>query len=96
MAKYRHDHRNPVNHWLHVGVGWPLCALAVILLPWRPLWSIALFLSGYALMFFGHFVFEKNVPTVLKHPETPFVIAWAVIRGMGASLLRLATPNRGR
>ena len=64
--------------------------------PWRPLWSLAMFLSGYALMFFGHFAFEKNIPTVLKHPETPFVIAWAVIRGMGAGLLRLATPNRGR
>jgi hypothetical protein len=96
VARYRQDHRHPVNHVLHVGVGWPLCALAVILLPFRPLWSIGLFLGGYALMFLGHFAFEKNTPTILKHPTTPFVIAWAVIRGLGTGLLRLATPSRGR
>ena len=47
-------------------------------------------------MFLGHFAFEKNIPTVLKHPGTPFVIAWAVIRSLGSGLLRLATPSRGR
>ena len=70
--------------------------LAVILLPFRPLWSLGLFLGGYAFMFFGHFAFEQNIPTVLKHPTTPFVIAWAVIRGLGTGLVRLATPSRGR
>ena len=69
MAKYRQDHTHPVNHFLHVGVGWPMCALAVILLPFRPLWSLGLFLGGYALMFFGHFVFERNIPTDLQAPE---------------------------
>ena len=92
VEKYRKDHRHPVNHALHVGVGWPLCAAAVILLPVRPLWSLGLFLAGYALMFFGHFAFEGNTPTVLKHPTTPFVIAWAVVVG----LARLAAPPRGR
>ena len=96
VEKYRQDHRHPVNHVLHVGVGWPLCALAVILLPFRPLWSVGLFLSGYALMFLGHFAFEGNTPTVLKHPSTPFVIAWAVIRGLFGGLARLASPTRGR
>ena len=96
VAKYREDHRHPVNHFLHLGVGWPLCAAAVILLPFRPLWSLGLFLGGYALMFLGHFAFEKNTPTVLKHPSTPFVIAWAVIRGLCGGVLRLATPRRGR
>jgi hypothetical protein len=96
VAKYRQDHTHPVNHFLHIGVGWPLVALAVIALPFRPLWSLGFFVAGYALMFFGHFVFEKNVPTVLKHPSTPFVIAWAVIRGLFGGLLRLAAPQRGR
>jgi hypothetical protein len=96
MEKYREDHKHPVNHILHVGVGWPMCALAVILLPFRPLWSLGLFLGGYALMWFGHFVFEKNVPTVFKHPSTPFVVAWAVIRGMVGGLVRFASPSRGR
>ena len=39
---------------------------------------------------------ERNLPTILRHPSTPFVIAWAVIRGLGAGLLRLANPARGR
>ena len=96
VSKYREDHRHPVNHVLHVGVGWPLCAAAVILLPFRPLWSLGLFLTGYVLMFAGHFLFEGNTPTVLKHPSTPFVIAWAVIRGLGTGLARLATGPKAR
>lgn len=94
IGRYRQDHRNPVNHFLHVGVGWPLVAAAVLLVPFRPLWSLALFLAGYAIMFFGHFVFERNVPTILKHPSTPFVVAFAVIRGLWGGLVRLAMPRR--
>ncbi len=93
VAKYREDHRNPVNHILHVGVGWPLCALGVIALPFRPLWGIGLFLGGYAIMFSGHFLFEKNIPTVLKHPSTPFVIAWTVIKQIVTFPLRLVGPR---
>jgi hypothetical protein len=96
VAQYRREHQHPVNHFLHVGVGWPLCALAVIVLPFRPLWTAGLFAAGYALMFSGHFVFEKNIPTIFRHPATPLVIAWAVIRGFGTGLLRLATADRER
>ena len=96
MEKYREEHRNPVNHFLHMGVGWPMCAFAVILLPFRPWWSLSLFLGGYAFMWFGHFVFEKNIPTIFKHPTTPFIVAWAVIRGMASGLARLVTPAKAR
>src|ERR1700733_6790772 len=72
VANYRLDHRNPVNHFLHVGVGWPMVAISILLLPFRPLWSAALFISAYAIMFFGHFVFERNIPTILTEPSTPF------------------------
>lgn len=96
VTKYREDHRHPANHFLHLGVGWPMCAAAVILLPFRPFWSLGLFLGGYAFMFAGHFLFEGNTPTVLKHPSTPFVIAWAVIRGMASSLVRLVAGSRAR
>jgi hypothetical protein len=96
VETYRRDHTHPVNHVLHVGVGWPMVALAVILLPFRPLWSLALFLCGYALMFLGHFAFEGNIPTVLKHPSTPFVIAWAVVRGLLGGLARVAGVSRPR
>jgi hypothetical protein len=85
VGKYRNDHRHPVNHLLHVAVGWPMVGAALLLLPFRPLWSLGLFLGGYALMFTGHFVFERNIPTILKHPSTPFVIAWSVVRGLAAA-----------
>ena len=90
MAKYRQDHTHPVNHFLHVGVGWPMMAAAVLLLPFRPLWSLGLFLLAYAIMFFGHFAFERNHPTILKHPSTPFVVAWSVIR---QALRRVGPPG---
>ena len=96
VAQYRLDHSNPINHFLHVGVGWPMVAISILLLPFRPLWSAALFVSGYAIMFFGHFVFERNTPTILKQPSTPFVIALAVIRDLCGGLIRLARPWRGR
>ncbi len=86
VAKYRQDHSHPVNHFLHLCLGWPMVAASILLLPFQPLWSLGLFLSGYALMFFGHFVFEKNTPTILKHPTTPFVIAWSVICNIGRLL----------
>ena len=93
-SRYRQDHKNPVNHFLHVGVGWPLAAISVILLPFRPLWSLVLFGSAYAIMFFGHFVFERNIPTIFKEPSTPFVVAFSVIRRLmgGARLF----PTRGQ
>jgi hypothetical protein len=94
VARYRQDHRHPVNHVLHVGVGWPMAALAVLLVPFRPLWTLALFLSAYGIMFFGHFAFERNIPTVLKNPGTPFVVAAAVIRRLGGGLVRLVMPRK--
>jgi hypothetical protein len=94
--RYRQDHRDPINHFLHVGVGWPMAAVAVILLPFRPLWALGLFLSAYAIMFFGHFVFERNIPTVFKHPATPFVIALGVIRQFWEHARRLVAAQRIR
>jgi hypothetical protein len=96
VAKYREDHTHPVNHVLHVGVGWPMVGAALLLLPFYPLWSLGLFFGGYALMFTGHFVFEKNIPTILRHPTTPFVIAWAVIRGLAGAAARLALGRGSR
>jgi hypothetical protein len=96
VSKYREEHRNPINSFLHLGVGWPLCAAAVILLPFHPFWSVGLVAVGYAFMFAGHFLFEGNTPTILKHPSTPFVIAWAVIRGLATKVILLAKGALGR
>ncbi len=46
VARYRLDHSNPVNHFLHVGVGWPMVAISILILPFRPLWSAVLFVVG--------------------------------------------------
>jgi hypothetical protein len=73
-----------------------MAALAVILLPFHPFWSLALFVSAYAIMFSGHFLFERNMPTVLKHPTTPFVVAGSVIRVLWGGLARLAAFSRAR
>ncbi len=88
VSRYRLDHRNPVNHFLHVAVGWPMVACSILLLPFYPLWSAALFVAAYAIMFFGHFVFERNTPTIFKEPTTPFVIALSVIRNLCGILTR--------
>ena len=96
IASYCEDHRHPVNHVLHVGVGWPMMALAVVLVPWHPFWSLGLFVTSYAIMFSGHFLFERNIPTVFKHPATPVVIAASVIRCLWGGIARLATPLRAR
>ncbi len=94
VAQYHEDHSNPINHFLHVGVGWPIMAAAVVFVPFRPLWSVGLFVLSYAMMWFGHFVFERNLPTIFRHPSTPFVMAWIVSRDLSHRLVRLVLPRR--
>lgn len=96
VSKYREDHTHPVNHVMHVGIGWPMIAAAVLLVPFKPLWSLGLFLGGYAVMFAGHFLFEGNIPTILKHPSTPFVMAWSVIRGLCGGVARVVSGRPTR
>jgi hypothetical protein len=94
-AQYKMDHRHPINHILHVWVGWPICAIGVLMLPFHPLWTLYGFLLGYAFMWTGHFVFERNLPTLFRHPTIPFVMAWVVIRQLVTGLVRLVNPARG-
>ncbi len=89
VSKYSEDHQHPINHFLHVYVGWPLCALGVIALPFRPICFVYGFALGYAFMWTGHFVFERNLPTVFRHPTTPVVMAWDVIKTIARGLGRL-------
>jgi hypothetical protein len=96
VAKYHEDHKHPVNHVLHVWVGWPIMAAAVLLVPFRPWWSLSLFFLSYGIMWTGHFAFERNLPTIFKHPTTPFVIAWAVIRELGSRAARLVLRGRAK
>ena len=97
FAFYLRAHSHPLNRVLHfcgslIGLAVAITAIALGH-PWFVLlWPVI----GYGFAWFGHFVFEKNTPTIFKHPATPLVIAWAVIRGLGAGLVRLATPSRRR
>ena len=96
VAKYHEDHRNPVNHVLHVWVGWPIMAAAVILVLFRPLWSLGLFCASYAIMWTGHFVFERQPAHGLPPPDH------AVCHGLGGrprparGTVRLVSPGRTR
>jgi hypothetical protein len=94
VTTYRRDHQNPINHVLHVFVGWPMVAAALLLLPIRPWWSLGLFVGGYAFMWMGHLVFERNVPTIWKHPATPFVMARAVTTQLWRRLKGVASGSR--
>lgn len=94
VEKYRSDHQHPVNHFLHVFVGWPLVTVALFLLPFKPWLSVGLVILAYAFMFSGHFLFEKNIPTILKHPTTPFIIAWAVVRNLGKGSVKSVIGKR--
>ncbi len=94
VAKYCEDHKHPVNHVLHAYVGWPLCAAGVLLLPFRPWWTLGFFAAGYVFMWTGHFVFERNLPTIFRQPLTPFLMAWAVVRELGRGAARLVRPGR--
>lgn len=93
VESYRRDHQNPVNHVLHVFVGWPLVGAALFLLPFRPWWSLALVVLGYAFMWTGHLVFEKNTPTIWKHPSTPFVMARSVTTNLWRKLVAAITRH---
>jgi len=93
---YQRDHQNPINNFLHVGVGWPIMAAAVIVAPFRPLWALGLFVLSYAIMWMGHFVFERNLPTIFRNPSTPFIMAWTVIGQIFSGLGRLVSGKPSR
>ena len=89
VAKYKVDHTHPVNNFLHLFVGWPMVAASLLLLPFKPWWSLWFFLGGYAFMWFGHFVFERNLPTIFKQPATPFIMARAVVGQLWLGAVKL-------
>jgi hypothetical protein len=73
------DHRHPVNRAIHFWAGMPLVALGLllfVLLKWQGVIPFAL---GYGAMFFGHYRYEKNPPTVVKNPLGPFAAGAFVI-----------------
>jgi hypothetical protein len=88
-AFYEETHQHPTNRRLHkVGIWMILGGTAgLILAPrYRPLWMISAssFVSGWALNFVGHGVFEKNGPAFADDPLSfAAAIAWDVDRMRG-------------
>lgn len=70
---YEATHKNPVNRKLHV-IGIPIivggAAGLLLFNPYRPLWfmSASAFVTGWALNFIGHGLFEKNAPAFADDP----------------------------
>ena len=65
MAQYDHEHTNPWNKVLH-GIGIPIILAGIVLLAmtwWRI--GLALFVSGWILLFAGHRV-EGNKPAFFQ------------------------------
>jgi uncharacterized membrane protein YGL010W len=77
IREYSAGHQNPVNLACH-GVGIPMIAVAVLLIPlalWRPqTWKLAggLFVVGWILQFVGH-AFEGKPPEFFKDWRFLFV-----------------------
>ena len=90
------EHRHPVNRALHVWLGMPLAGLglgcAVCL---RFMWALPLILTGYGVMFLGHYVFEKSPPAVVKTPFGPLSgAAFAIDRLFRKRFRRTARLNQ--
>ncbi|MGH9795780.1 MAG: DUF962 domain-containing protein [Candidatus Acidiferrales bacterium] len=67
MSRYEHEHTSPWNRLLHA-IGIPLIFAGLILLAllqWQ--WGLALFVSGWALLFAGHKI-EGNKPAFFQGP----------------------------
>ncbi|MGH9815360.1 MAG: DUF962 domain-containing protein [Candidatus Acidiferrales bacterium] len=67
MSRYQHEHTSPWNRLLHA-IGIPLIfagLILVALLQWQ--WGLALFVSGWALLFAGHKI-EGNKPAFFQGP----------------------------
>ncbi|MGH9791685.1 MAG: DUF962 domain-containing protein, partial [Candidatus Acidiferrales bacterium] len=67
MSRYEHEHTSPWNRLLHA-IGIPLIFAGLILLAllqWQ--WGLALFISGWALLFAGHKI-EGNKPAFFQGP----------------------------
>lgn len=88
VAEWEADHRNPINRALHFFVGMPLVGIALLSLICRYWPGLYAFPAGYAVMFCGHFVFERNLPTVLRDPRGVLGAAGYVIERLIARPLR--------
>jgi hypothetical protein len=72
--RYLRAHRNMGNVAMHA-TGTVVAAMLVVAGAVAGYWLLAAMavLLGYAFAWIGHFVFERNSPTALKHPLWSFM-----------------------
>jgi len=88
------EHRNPVNRALHFWIGMPLAGIGLALMVFLKWQGILVLLLGYGAMFIGHYMFEKNPPTIVKTPLGPFSAIAFVIRHFFIRPFRRRTAAR--
>jgi uncharacterized membrane protein YGL010W len=95
MRSYAEDHQHPYNRALHL-VGIPMILASLPAIPLAPPVGIAMFTTGWALQFAGHY-FEGKPPAFTRDPRYLAVGAvWAAVEWAeiltGAKLYQPAAP----
>jgi uncharacterized membrane protein YGL010W len=79
LNEYRNAHQHPGTRLTHM-VGIPMIAASLPLAALNPLMAGGLFVSGWALQFIGHYVFEHNDPQFFGDPVNLLIgLIWAAL-----------------
>ncbi|MGO8993561.1 MAG: Mpo1-like protein [Polyangiaceae bacterium] len=98
---YVRAHSNKTNRRLHfVGTTLAMACVGGAALLRRPALLIAAPVVGYGFAWFGHFVFEKNIPATFGHPAWSFradFVMWSKIANgtMDAEVERVMAEGLG-
>jgi len=76
-AEYEKDHVTVCNKACHM-VGVPMIAASVLVAPFKPGLGLRLFVTGWVFQLLGHFVFERNTPT-LTRIQSPWVLISSLV-----------------
>ena len=94
MGQYDHEHSNPWNKALHsVGIPVIFAGIVLLILTWWKL-GLALFVSGWVLLFLGHRI-EGNKPAFFQGPVYFLVGPLWVAKEIKDALLRRGRRRRG-
>ncbi|ODA66182.1 hypothetical protein A7A08_02829 [Methyloligella halotolerans] len=97
--KYLRDHGRSGTRALHfLGTTLAVVCLAAAAITFRPGLVVLALVLGYGFAWFGHFVIEKNKPTMFGHPfwsfASDFRMTWLWYTGrLGEELARAGVSN---
>ncbi|MFL9925647.1 DUF962 domain-containing protein [Herbaspirillum lusitanum] len=76
---YLSEHSHRKSRQLHfLGSTLALLCLIMLMLTHSLWWLLAALICGYGLAWSGHYVYEKNRPTSLRHPVYSFIGDWVM------------------